>query len=102
MSEEDFLEYVTAICKRPKMYTPTGSFYEVVSFIEGFGANVNVGNHISHSSSNAFRKWLAVKFDFPDAAKGFPVDWGNFRELFSSDAEALEKLPLLYKDYIKN
>ena len=102
MSEKEFLEYVVAICERPKMYTPTGSFYEVVSFLEGFGGAANVGNHYHHSFSTPFRKWLAKKFDFPNSAKDFPIDWEHFQTLFTSEAEALNNLPLLYKDYIES
>ncbi len=102
MSETDFLEYVVAICKRPKMYTPTGSFNEVISFLEGFGGGANVGKHSYHSFSTPFRKWLAKKFDFQDAAQDFPNNWEDFRTLFSSEAEALVNLPLLYKDYTES
>ncbi len=101
MSEKKFLEYVVAFCKHPKMYRPTGSFYEIISFLEGFGGGANVGNHYYHSFSTPFRKWLAKKFEFPDSAKDFPIDWNEFRSLFSSEVEALERLPLLYEDYTK-
>ncbi len=45
MTERGFLEYIEALCKHPEMYTPTGSFYEVVSFLEGFGAQINIENN---------------------------------------------------------
>lgn len=95
MTEEEFLEFVEALCKRPKMYTPTGSFYEVVSFLEGFGAKMNVGNNSYHSVFTPFRKWVVEKYKIEQMM----FDWKDFQEMFSSELEALKNLPVLYKEY---
>ncbi|MEP6924018.1 MAG: hypothetical protein ABI954_06115 [Pyrinomonadaceae bacterium] len=95
MTEKDFFEYVEAVCKRPKMYTPTGSFYEVAGFLEGYSAGAGVGGHIYHFRSTQFRKWVIKKFKIQKTI----IDWKEFRELFSSDLEALNNLPILYKEF---
>lgn len=98
MTEKDFLEYVEELCKHPKMYTPTGSFYEVISFLEGYGAGANVGEHSYHMAFTPFRKWVVEKFGIEKTI----IDWIQFRDLFSSDMEALNNLPILYKEYFEN
>ena len=37
MEHIEFVEIIESLCKRPKLSTPTGTFFEVVSFLEGFG-----------------------------------------------------------------
>ena len=96
MTERDFLKYIEALCKRPKMYTPTGSFYEMVSFLEGYGAGANVGEGAYHSSLTPFLKWAVKKFGIQELI----IDWKEFRQLFSSDSEALSNLPTLYEEYL--
>jgi hypothetical protein len=98
MNEKDFFEIVEALCKRPKMYTPTGSFFEGVSFLEGYGVGANVGETTYHSAFTPFNKWLIKKFGI----KKVMIGWDEFREMFSSDTEALENLSLLYKEYVDN
>ncbi len=95
MSEKDFLEYIEAICKRPKLYTPTGSFYEIVSFLEGYGAGANVGENNYHFFSTPFRIWLAEKFELQET----PINWKDFCNWFDSEKDALANLPILYKEY---
>ena len=97
MTKRDFLEYVEAICKRPKMYTPNGSFYEVVSFLEGYSTGANVGEFAYHSAFTPFMKWTIKKFGIQEII----IDWKEFRELFSSEQDALNNLPILYKEYVE-
>jgi len=98
MSEAEFSEFIEAICKRPKMYTPTGSFYEVVSFLEGFGAKMNVGNNSYHSVFTLFRQWVARKYKIEEVT----FNWKDFQEMFSSELESLKNLPVLYKEYAES
>ena len=95
MSEAEFSEFIEAICKRPKMYTPTGSFYEAVSFLEGFGSKIDIENNCSHSVFTPFLNWITRKYKI----EHLRFDWKDFQELFSSESEALENLPILYKEY---
>ena len=99
MAEIDFLEYVQAICKRPKMYTPTGAFYEVASLLEGYGGGANVGESGYHMIFTPFLKWILQKFDLKEE---FGISgWVRFREIFDSDSEALKELPILYKEFLE-
>lgn len=98
MNEKDFFEFIEALCNRPKMYTPTGSFYEIVSFLEGYGAGANVGEESYHSAFTPFLKWFVKKFDIQESI----INWEEFREMFSSDSSALENLVILYKEYVDN
>jgi hypothetical protein len=97
MKEKDFLEVVEAVCRRPGLYTPTGSFYESASFLEGYAIGADVhGNTRPHSSFTPFLKWLIPVFQIDDVI----MQWPEFRERFSSDAEALENLLVLYARYV--
>ena len=98
MTEEEFLEFIEAICKRPKMYTPTGSFYEVVSFLEGFGARANVGNKPYHSVFTPFINRIKEKYSVEEIT----FHWEDIRKMYSSDSEALKNLPILYKELFKS
>jgi hypothetical protein len=98
MTEKEFLEFIEATCKRPKMYTPTGSFYEVVSFLEGFGVAANVGNKNYHSVFTPFRQWVAKKYKIDEVV----FDWKSFQDMYSSESEALKNLPVLYKEFSKS
>lgn len=96
MSENEFVEFVEAVCNRPKMYSPTGTFYEVVSFLEGYAAGANVGNLGYHFVLSPFRKWVAQKFQIRSEI----IDWNEFRGLFTTDSEAMRNLLVLYKEYV--
>jgi hypothetical protein len=96
--EKEFLETVEAVCKHSGLYTPTGSFFEGVSFLEGFGIGANVGGGEYHSKLTPFCKWLVTKFE----SKKLIIHWNEFRERFSSDLEAFENLSVLYKEYIES
>ena len=95
MTEKHFLEYVKAVCNRPKMYTPTGTFNEVISFLEGYGSASNVGENRYHSVFTPFRNWIAEKFNLREKIIG----WDVFHEVFPSDEEGLKNLPVLYEEY---
>lgn len=97
MPEKDFLKYVEAVCRRPNMYTPGGTFNETISLLEGFGMGANVGAGGAHSSFTPFLQWIVQKFEIPEII----IDWRHFREMFSSESEALKNLPILYKEYVE-
>ena len=98
MTEIEFIEVVDAVCGRPAMYTKSGAFYEVVSFLEGYAIGANVGNISAHSKFTPFLKWLEKQSSF----KGTDLNWDVFREHFDSDVEALRNLSSFYSDYAKN
>ena len=95
MTENEFRENLEALCRRPSLYTPTGSFFEIASFIEGLAFGSNLGNHTSHSKMTPFLQWLAIKLGTNEPIIG----WDDFRERFPSDADAFIELPSLYDEY---
>jgi hypothetical protein len=99
MTEHDFLEVVEAVCKRPGLYTPTGSFYEIASFLEGFGVGADIGApRTTHSAMTPFLIWLANRLKTGDIF----LEWTEFRERFSSDLEALENVLHLYREFVED
>ena len=55
-----FQEIIGAVCKRPTMYTPTGSFYEIVSMLDGYGLGASVTPY--HRTFTPFLQWAAGRF----------------------------------------
>jgi len=101
MTELEFSELVYYICKRPRMYTPTGTFYECVCFIEGLASGyLNPGRYgfAGHSRMRPFIDWICEKRN-KDNRRFW---WPDFRELFDSDEEAFQELPILYKEYVND
>lgn len=96
MTEFEFLEIIEAVCKHPGLYVPTGSFYEAVSFFEGYGSGAEVGDKAYHSALTPFLRWLTPKL----APKEKIIDWVTFRECYSTDAHAFENLSLMYREYL--
>jgi hypothetical protein len=80
------------------MYTPTGSFFEVVSFLEGLGSAAKIDQH-SHSKFAPFRRWMAARLNKDER---FPITWNEFAEIYSTDSEAIEALPALYNQFLSN
>ena len=97
MTEKDFLSFLGAVLERPKLYTPTGTFYEIISYLEGYGGGGVVGKHASHSVFTPFLFWFGKKEGYKSI-----VDWKQFRETFSSDTEALENFQNLYTEYVRS
>lgn len=95
MTEFEFVEVVNAVCGRPTMYTKSGDFYEVISFLEGYAVGANVGDISSHSKFTPFFRWLEKKSQF----KKVELNWDIYRGYFDSDRDALDKLSSFYSKY---
>lgn len=98
MNESDFLQIVDTVCEHPNLYTPSGSFFQVVSFLDGYGiaAKVFPANEKPHSTFTPFCRWLASKFD-PSTKI---MDWTMFSTQFGPDMEAIKEFRILYGEYI--
>jgi hypothetical protein len=96
MNEDNFLEVIEGICKKPKTHTASGSFFEVIMFLEGFALGADVGNNSYHSKFTPFNKWLAQKFAVDEVI----VTWVEYRGFFPTDSEAVSMLPTLFKEYL--
>jgi hypothetical protein len=100
MTEEEFLEDIKALCNGSSPVTPTGTFLEVVSYLEGYGKGHEVVK-FSHSVFTPFLRWFSEnKLKWKPSE--IPIKWLAFRELFLSDDEALDKLPILYQEYVSS
>ena len=97
MTEGEFIEDVSGVCKNPAMYTPTGTFFEAVSYLEGYGKAHGVVK-FSHSIFTPFLRWICKKFKTEPSNSS--AMWNDFRGLFPSDNEALKNLPTLYEEYV--
>ena len=98
MTEVEFAEDIEAVCRRPKLYTPNGTFFEIYSFLDGFGIG-SLENRGSHSSFTPFLNWLA---ELDEQGRNLPVSLHKFREQFSSDQEALTTFASLFRQYVES
>lgn len=100
MTEKDFSKVVTALCNGDSPVTVTGAFFEVVSYLEGYGKGMAVVKN-SHSIFTPFLRWFSEN-KLGKKPREMPTRWFQFRDLYSSDEEALEKLSTLYDEYVKS
>ena len=54
MTKKEFEEIIEAACKHPNLYTPGGSFYEIASFLEGYGIGANPGQDLPFRNDTVF------------------------------------------------
>jgi hypothetical protein len=61
---EAFVEMLRHLCMRPKMYTLTGTYREVISYVEGYlrGTNFPRGQTNLESGMQPFGRWLARRY----------------------------------------
>ena len=98
MTESNFLEVIENLSRHPNLYTESGSFIENVLFLEGYALGAGLdGLENYHSQFTPFKKWVSAKFRNGET---FPVNWTEFRNLFDSDEQALQNLPILYSEYL--
>jgi len=75
MTEIEFAEQIEAVCRRPKMYTPNGTFFENYCFLDGLGIGA-LENRYSNSAFTPFLNWLAP----PDEhGRTMPISVHEFR-----------------------
>lgn len=94
MTEEQFAENVEAVCRRPQMYTVSGTFGEAVSFLDGFGLGSNLETG-THSIWTPFCRWLADSRGNPSGL----VTMVEFRTWYENDETALRELSRLYREF---
>jgi len=100
MTEKEFSKDVSDSCNGGLHDTPTGTFFEIVSYLEGYGKGRAVVKN-SHSIFTPFLRWFSEN-KLGQKRSEIPIKWFQFRELYSSDEEALEKLSTLYKEYVES
>jgi hypothetical protein len=99
MDELTFLQVVEAMCRHPRVYTPQGTFSEVMIFLEGFACGAEVGvprQRNSHSKlSGPFFKWLE---EYQNRPEGF-VRGVSFTSFYPDNETALKEFARLYREY---
>lgn len=97
----ELAELIDSICKRPSLYTPTGTFYECVSYLDGLvpdRAPPPFARTAGHHPFLGFIKWTLTMWGV-DYSKEY-VGWKLFRQKFSSDEEALLTFPKLFREFL--
>ena len=101
MSPEEFTDIVDAVCNKPKNYSPTGSFYESVAFLDAYAigrVQPKFSSENAHSPFNNFLKWSLTNIGI-DWRK--PNDgWVAFRGNYNTDQEALDDFPKLFRKFL--
>ena len=101
MGEKEFLEVVSAVCNRPTVYAPSGTFTEVSIFLEGFALGAKVGglrHQNAHSKFTPFFQWRAAGRGRQYLGDG----WKDFRSAYPDDEAALNGLALSYREYAES
>jgi hypothetical protein len=107
MHEKEFIEHIEYICQYEyrKMWLRTGSFNEVLAYLEGFADGANVERHGHHTFTVPFKHWLAIKFSAerkPENNESNILSWNEYREIFPDEEEAIANLPILYREFAES
>ena len=83
------LSFVSAVLSRPQMYTPSGTYGEVVSFLTGYYSGIANGDIYDAELHiwNDFRNWLQEKMG-SDTASAF--------QMLLTDEQPLQRLSQLF------
>ena len=93
MTKLEFSENVTAICKRPRMYTLHGTLAEVIAKLDGLGKGIGLQPG-SHWGISGFFEWLRMKLGKDDQMR-----WDDLLLTFGDEKAALEAFAKLYREY---
>jgi hypothetical protein len=107
MIELEFCKAIEYICRyeHRHMWLRTGSFDEVLAYLEGYANGAKVERHGHHTYTVPFGHWLAIKFSAerkPENAKKDIVSWKEYREIFPNEEEAIANLPVLYREFAES
>lgn len=107
MTELEFCEAFEYICQYPyrKMWLRTGSFNEVLAYLEGYSIGGHVERYGHHTFTVPFRHWLAIKFSAerkPENVESNILTWNEYREIFPDEEEAIANLPILYREFAES
>lgn len=93
---DKYKHLVESLCKRPLMYTTSGSFSSVVAFFDGFLTALVLDEKIP---LGLWSSWVEEKFNISSTS------WGWDRILlhtYGSENSAVEALPSLFKDFVND
>ncbi len=102
--ECQILAFVEVVCRRPAMYTLTGTFGEAVSFLEGwYGATARYGSHagaeLADREWTGFGCWLSGKIGSTEDTRGAMQ---ALRLMCPNDDAAFSRAQSLYEEYFKS
>jgi hypothetical protein len=105
-----FVEQLTHMCSRPQMYVRSGSFSELVCFLDGYDCAMHqfAPEEFKTAIFHEFGRWLSRTHE---SAKGIWIESGEevannfvwsskFQRLYPSDGDAFEALPRLYQSFL--
>jgi len=101
ITPDEFMELLYAVCEKPTNYSPTGTFYESVAFLDGY-AKGRIKPKFSgeaHSELLPFLVWILTKWDIDINKPSW--GWKTVREHYSSDQETFENLPKLFREFLE-
>ena len=93
-----FCEVIESLCKHPQMYTMSGTFEEVVAWIEGYTMNARNNRQDARFQLYDFNRWLASKRNYPDHI----VATSYLRQSYPEDKEALAALASLFREFVSS
>lgn len=98
----EFRELIVNVCLRPRMYTPSGSYHEVVAFLDGydFAVRRHWPDIQDPTGLRGFLDWLIEHYR--DRCNGMGnLTWSAYvRAAFPEEEEALAGLPGLFARYL--
>jgi hypothetical protein len=100
MTEKEFCKVFEYICvyEHRRLWLKTGSFNEILAYLEGYADGAKVNKHGHHTYATPFKHWLAIKF----TAKNDILSWNEYREIFPDEEDAIANLPILYKEFAES
>ena len=107
MTELEFCPHIEYICAHDyrHMWLRTGSFNEVLAYLEGYANGAQVERHGHHTFTVPFCHWLAIKFSGQFQPKYVDCNilyWDEYREIFPDEEEAIANLPILYREFAES
>jgi hypothetical protein len=96
---DEFAAMLCHLCKRPGMYTMTGSFREVVAFLTGYdhARGLTIGMGCVNGEMYRFGEWLRRRRGFTDYSAWHHV---LLRHCDNDEQLALEQLWPLFEEFL--
>lgn len=100
MTEQDFCKTIEYICRyeHRRMWLRTGSFDEILAYLEGYSVGAKLHRHGHHTYTTHFKHWLAIKF----SSENNVLSWDEYRKIFPDEEEAITNLPILYREFTES
>lgn len=91
------LYFVEAVLKRPTMYTRHGTYWELVSFINGYYMRVSPNPYDKNGED--YKTWYDWLLDHVPTEDPKEWIWDRIYNQVDTDEEAVQLLRDLYKDF---